>query len=98
MIVDFFRRGKGVSSGPLDYLLGKHRDREHATVLQGDVQEVAGLIDTSPYVKKYTAGCLSFYESDLEPEQNKKLCLNLKMPIPWHEFRSIPCFMGGTSR
>ena len=51
MIVDFFRRGKGVSSGPLDYLLGKHRDREHATVLQGDVQEVAGLIDTSPYVK-----------------------------------------------
>ena len=73
MIVDFFRRGKGVSSGPLDYLLGKHRDREHATVLQGDVQEVAGLIDTSPYVKKYTAGCLSFYESDLEPEQKQKI-------------------------
>ena len=73
MIVDFFRRGKGVSSGPLDYLLGKHRDREHATVLQGDVQEVAGLIDSSPYIKKYTAGCLSFYEHDLRPEQKQQI-------------------------
>ena len=60
MIVDFFRRGKGVSSGPLDYLLGKHRDREHATVLQGDVQEVAGLIDTSPYVKNILRDALVF--------------------------------------
>ena len=73
MIVDFFRRGTGLSSGPLDYLLGKHRDREHATVLQGDVQEVAGLIDTSPYVKKYTSGCLSFYEHDLLPEQKQQI-------------------------
>lgn len=73
MIVDFFRRGTGASSGPLDYLLGKHRDREHATVLQGDVQEVAGLIDSSPYIKKYTAGCLSFYEHDLRPEQKQQI-------------------------
>lgn len=73
MIVDFFRRGTGQSCGAIDYLLGKDRNREHATVLQGDVQEVAGLIDTSPYVKKYTAGCLSFYESDLEPEQKQKI-------------------------
>ena len=73
MIVDFFRRGTGQSCGAIDYLLGKDRNREHATVLQGDVKEVAGLIDTSPYVKKYTAGCLSFYESDLEPEQKQKI-------------------------
>jgi hypothetical protein len=46
-------------------------------VLQGDVQEVAGLIDTSP-TKKYTAGCLSFYEHDLDLNKNKKLCLILK--------------------
>ena len=42
MIVDFFRRGTGLSSGPIDYLLGKNRDREHATVLQGDVVLVSG--------------------------------------------------------
>ena len=57
MIVDFFRRGTGASSGPIDYLLGKNRDREHATVLQGDVNEIADLIDTSPYDKKYKAEC-----------------------------------------
>ena len=73
MIVDFFRRGTGASSGPIDYLLGKNRDREHATVLQGDVNEIAGLIDTSPYIKKYTAGCLSFYEHDLRPEQKQQI-------------------------
>ncbi len=73
MIVDFFRRGTGASSGPIDYLLGKNRDREHSSVLHGDVQEVAGLIDTSPYIKKYTAGCLSFYEHDLRPEQKQQI-------------------------
>ena len=73
MIVDFFRRGTGASNGSIDYLLGKNRDREHATVLQGDINEVAGLIDSSPYIKKYTAGCLSFYEHDLRPEQKQQI-------------------------
>ena len=73
MIVDFFRRGTGLSSGPIDYLLGKNRDREHACLLKGDINEVAGLIDTSPYIKKYTAGCLSFYEHDLRPEQKQQI-------------------------
>ena len=73
MIVDFFRRGTGLSSGPIDYLLGKNRDREHASVLQGDIQEVAGLIDTSPYAKRYTAGCLSFYEHDMSDKDKQKI-------------------------
>ena len=72
MIVQFFRYGNGLSKGPLDYLLGKDRDRDYAKVLQGDVSEVSGLIDTSPYAKKYTSGCLSFYEHDLtEPDKQK---------------------------
>lgn len=73
MIVDFFKRGTGASSGPINYLLGKNRDREHACLLKGDINEVAGLIDTSPYIKKYTAGCLSFYEHDLRPEQKQQI-------------------------
>ena len=60
MIVDFFEHGSGEASGPLDYFLGKNRDREHAKVLLGDVSEVAELIDCSPYEKRYTSGCLSF--------------------------------------
>ena len=73
MIVEFFRYGAGLSKGPLDYFLGKKRDRDHARVLSGCVQEVAGLIDSSPFAKKYTSGCLSFYESDLSDEAKSKI-------------------------
>ena len=73
MIVEFFRYGAGLSKGPLDYFLGKKRDRDHARVLSGSEQEVAGLIDSSPFAKKYTSGCLSFYESDLSDEAKSKI-------------------------
>lgn len=73
MIVQFFRYGNGLSKGPLDYLLGKERDREHAQILSGSEQEVAELIDSSPYAKKYTSGCLSFYEGDLSDEDKPEL-------------------------
>lgn len=66
MIIEFFRRGTGLSSGPIDYFLGKNRDRLGAKLLSGNLEEVAELIDSSPYTKKYTAGCLSFYEDDLK--------------------------------
>ena len=73
MIVEFFRYGDGLSKGPLDYFLGNKRDRDHARVLSGSEQEVAGLIDSSPFAKKYTSGCLSFYESDLSDEAKSKI-------------------------
>ena len=73
MIVEFFKRGTGGSTGPIDYFLGKDRNREHAKILSGDLEEVAELIDSSPYVKKYTAGCLSFYEDDLSDAKKKNL-------------------------
>lgn len=73
MIVEFFKRGTGGSTGPIDYFLGKDRNREHAKILSGDLEEVAELIDSSPYIKKYTAGCLSFYEDDLSDAKKKAL-------------------------
>ncbi len=73
MIVKFHPRGRGGGSGPVDYLLGKDRLREGATVLQGKPEEVRELIDASPYEKKYTSGVLSFAESDLVPGQREKL-------------------------
>ncbi|MEB7493560.1 nuclease, partial [Klebsiella pneumoniae] len=42
----------------VDYLLGKDRQREGASVLQGKPEEIRELIDASPYVKKYTSGVL----------------------------------------
>ena len=72
MIVDFFRHGSGLSKGCLDYLLGEDREREYSQVLSGDVELTAQLIDSSPFAKKYTSGCLSFYEHDLtEPDKQK---------------------------
>jgi hypothetical protein len=71
MIVELFKRGKGKSSGPIDYFLGKNRDREHAKLLSGDLEEVAELIDSSPYVKKYTAGCLSFLKMIYQIQRKK---------------------------
>nr|WP_236037352.1 relaxase/mobilization nuclease domain-containing protein [Marinomonas vulgaris] len=68
MIVKFFRRGAGRGSGSVDYLLGKNRDREGATLDRGDPDMIQDLIDSSPYAKKYTSGVLSFAEPDLSRE------------------------------
>ncbi len=73
MIVQFFNRGKGGGSGPIDYLLGRERDREQAEVLRGDPDETAAIIDGSLYAKKYTSGCLSFEERDISPEQKRAI-------------------------
>lgn len=73
MIVKFHPRGRGGGSGPVDYLLGKDRLRDGATVLQGKPEEVRELIDASPYAKKYTSGVLSFAESGLAPGKREKL-------------------------
>ena len=73
MIVKFHPRGRGGGAGPVDYLLGKDRQRDGASVLQGKPEEVRELIDASPYAKKYTSGVLSFAEKDLPPGQREKL-------------------------
>lgn len=73
MIVKFHPRGRGGGAGPVDYLLGKDRQREGASVLQGKPEEVRELIDASPYAKKYTSGVLSFAEQDLPLGQREKL-------------------------
>lgn len=78
MIVDFFRHGSGLSKGCLDYLLGEDREREHAQVLSGDVELTAQLIDSSPFAKKYTSGCLSFYEHDLSDHDKQKIMQNFE--------------------
>ncbi|MEA1647332.1 nuclease, partial [Salmonella enterica subsp. enterica serovar Minnesota] len=52
MIVKFHARGKGGGSGPVDYLLGRERNREGATVLRGNPEEVRELIDSTPFSKK----------------------------------------------
>lgn len=81
MIVDFFRHGSGLSKGCLDYLLGEDREREHAQVLSGDVELTAQLIDSSPFAKKYTSGCLSFYEHDLSDQDKQKIMQDFEQAL-----------------
>jgi hypothetical protein len=58
--------------------LGEDREREHALVLSGDVELTAQLIDSSPFAKKYTSGCLSFYEHDLSDQDKQQIMQNFE--------------------
>ena len=92
MIVKFHARGAGRGSGPVEYLLGKERNREGATLDRGDPNEVQALIDSSPYAKKYTSGVLSFEESDLDRQTKDKIMSSFeKALLPGLEADQYSC-------
>ncbi|MBJ2260110.1 relaxase/mobilization nuclease domain-containing protein, partial [Pseudomonas psychrophila] len=92
MIVKFHARGTGGGKGPTQYLLGRDGQREGATLLRGDPEQVAELIDSSRYAKKYTSGVLSFAEADLPPEQKRALMDSFeKALLPGLEARQYSC-------
>ncbi len=71
MIVKFHPRGRGSGAGPVDYLLGKDRQRDGATVLQGKPEEVRELIDASPYPKNTPPACCLFPNRTYRPASVK---------------------------
>jgi hypothetical protein len=73
MIIKIHSRGAGCGSGPVDYLLGKDRDREDARLDRGDPEQMVQLIDSTNFAQKYTSGVLSFAERDLEEHQKQKI-------------------------
>lgn len=75
MLVKFFSRGKGGGSAPVDYLLGKDRNRENAQVLRGNPEQAKELIDGLSFARNYTSGCLSFAEKDI-PEHQKQMLMD----------------------
>jgi len=92
VIVKFHARGTGGGAGPTQYLLGREYDREGATLLRGDPDEVAALIDSSKYAKKYTSGVLSFAEADLPPQQKQALMTSFEEALlPGMEARQYSC-------
>ncbi|WP_228261694.1 hypothetical protein [Acinetobacter baumannii] len=78
MIVDFFRHGSGLSKGCLDYLLGEDREREHAQVLNGDVELTAQLIDSSPFAKNIPVVVCPFMSMIYLTRINRKSCKILR--------------------
>jgi hypothetical protein len=92
MIVKFHARGSGVGCGPIDYLLGKERDRELATLDRGDPEAIMAIIDASPYSKKYTSGVLSFSEENLDRESKDKIMSDFeKMMFPGLDADQYAC-------
>ncbi len=73
MFVKFHARGKGGGSGPVDYLLGRERNREGATVLRGHPEAVRALIDSPPFSKNYPSGVQSFAEKALPPGERERV-------------------------
>ena len=57
MIVKIHSRGAGAGSGPVDYLLGKERDREKAVVLRGEPERIRQLIDGCDFPAPTPPGC-----------------------------------------
>lgn len=73
MIVKIHSRGAGAGSGPVDYLLGKERDREKAVVLRGEPERIRQLIDGCDFARAYTSGVLSFREENLPDDEKERL-------------------------
>lgn len=73
MIVKIHSRGAGSGSGPVDYLLGKDRQREQASVLRGDPDRICELIDSCDFSRSYTSGVLSFQEPDISDFEKSRL-------------------------
>ena len=73
MIIKIHSRGAGSGRGPVDYLLGKDRDREDARLDRGDPEQMIQLIDSTNFAQKYTSGVLSFAERDLDENQKQQI-------------------------
>lgn len=72
MIVKFLQRSKEKGSAPVNYFLGKDRNREFARVLSGDPIVTEHLINATKYEHRYKSGVLSFTERADEISENDK--------------------------
>lgn len=78
MLLKIHSRGAGCGNGPVDYLLGKNRDRDLATVLRGNPDQTIELIDSLDFKRKYTSGVLSFEETDITDEKKQQIMDSLE--------------------
>lgn len=82
MMVDFFKgSGKKPISKMFNYLLGENRDRKHARLLLGDIDLSKKIIHQFDSENKYTAGCLSFEESNILESQKYELMSSFEKSI-----------------
>lgn len=79
MIVGFSKYSKGCGKAPVEYLTsGRNMDgtprKPFPVVLQGDAKLVQRLIDSLPFMHKYTSGILSFAPGEtITPEMERNI-------------------------
>lgn len=74
MIVKIFsNKGGGSPAASIDYLLGKDRQREGATVLSGDPELSRSIAESLEFTNRYTVGCLSFEERDISAQAKAEI-------------------------
>lgn len=67
MIVKFFKnRGGGSAKASIEYLIGKDGQRDKSRILAGNAEISRQLADSLDFKNRYTVGCLSFEESELD--------------------------------
>lgn len=75
MITKYLPRGSGSIDATFDYLLGKDRDRDGASVLRGNPELTRQLTNSLDFKNRYTVGVHSFFEQDL-PHDIKQEIMN----------------------
>ena len=74
MIVKIFaNKGGGSAGASIDYLLGKDRKRDGAKILSGDPELSKSIAESLEFKNKYTVGCLSFEEKEIDPKAKKEI-------------------------
>lgn len=73
MLVKFFKHGSNSAKSAVSYLLDKRVSAGTARVLSGNPALTVELTESSTYAKKYTSGCLSFEEQDIEEGVKRQL-------------------------
>jgi len=72
MIVKFFKSNNNPKA-TINYLCGKERDREQSRLLEGDIELSLRVAESLEFSNRYTVGCLSFEEDNIQEEQKREI-------------------------
>lgn len=82
MIVKFFKnRGGGSAKASIEYLIGKDGNRDKSHILAGNAEISRQLADSLDFKNRYTVGCLSFEESELDERTKYEIMADFEKTV-----------------
>lgn len=74
MIVKIFKnKGAGSATASVNYLIGKHGDRENSRVIKGNIELTKQLAESLDFKNRYTVGVLSFEEKNIDESHKREI-------------------------